>query len=1017
MNDENEVLSPTLPSLGSSRPRPRRNHKLSATSSLSPTYTSLPSLFEDEKLSAFFPSLFQPSADLPDSPSSAPSVLRCNRGECYRYPSIQEETEALDEEKTNEQEKLEVEEIGRSEKDKEDEETKKKDEKRDEERMEKKEEWDDGTGKEKKLIETRKEEDKEEEEGKKQMNNKVTRESECSCSSVVDEEVFYSLENAPCPPQPRPASHPPCLTPDSLPESYYTTNDGPSTEILSSPQSGGYDDEDVPMRFVYPPKISRLGSIYSHLTYSTTGSSSSDGESDTSATLPKKVTMRVKEKCSEKGDVRDGKHAWSAEFERRNKTDTAIGEVSKNSQACRSCINPIESSDHAKKVPPAKPPRFRVSKRNSNNEDKRKSREDPVRYKKISDQDKLSAKRSASMTNILESNLEVTHERHHRLSRSPAKEVTGLLHPHTKDQGEKKDRERYSSFRYKDAAKIVSSIMSKKAPFLHRKDASKSKHHPTKKTGKEEPPSLLPPPSPPPSSPPSSPAPPLPRRLPPPASAPLELAPAPPAPVEEPKQNDTASEATRPSRKPRHKDQETLPLGSLDKAQETCPSHGALLHFYCVKCRVVVCRDCTVVAHSQGENHKVLDTLDSLATLRSEAVTMLRHYTILDTMHASLTEIYRKFTLQHRDVDMGAMGKRLEEGKYLAAVVKEAEQMVTTWTNLHQIRECVSQWEARQDKWGDLVFLASRCALLANMCFPSDTVQLRLGSWVMPTPWIQLSHLLQPYLRASTPQTSSSHSKDGQLKPGGSERALKIPSPVQEARKRSGSPYGGGSSTGGTDQPFPHNARQMVLSNLVPYIILNPDIRYFMHVGGPRDVDLTLVVVPVGDHARNCLQQRRSIAAKSPDMLSKANHRPPMDAITLMEQQMTSGLCKTRITAFSMPLGPSATSTVVKVTFTDVKVVGDGQGLPEIENGLKRGDLIVDHASSGRSSLSVVVRDIGDFPGLRLGRVTWGMDSLACLVDSEDTKRMESSSLRAKIKATVKREEEAVYDVVFGMDL
>lgn len=75
-------------------------------------------------------------------------------------------------------------------------------------------------------------------------------------------------------------------------------------------------------------------------------------------------------------------------------------------------------------------------------------------------------------------------------------------------------------------------------------------------------------------------------------------------------------------------------------------SHGALLHFYCVKCRVVVCRDCTVVAHSHGEKHKVLDTLDSLATLRSEAVEMLRHYTILETMHAALKDIYRKFKRQ-----------------------------------------------------------------------------------------------------------------------------------------------------------------------------------------------------------------------------------------------------------------------------------------------------------------------------------------------------------------------------------
>lgn len=80
---------------------------------------------------------------------------------------------------------------------------------------------------------------------------------------------------------------------------------------------------------------------------------------------------------------------------------------------------------------------------------------------------------------------------------------------------------------------------------------------------------------------------------------------------------------------------------------------------------------------------------------------------------------------QHRDIDIAAIRKRLDEGEYLAEVVKEAECMVTTWTNLQKIRECVSQWEARQDEWGDLVFLASRCALLTNMNIPSDTVFLR----------------------------------------------------------------------------------------------------------------------------------------------------------------------------------------------------------------------------------------------------------------------------------------------------
>ncbi|MPD00611.1 hypothetical protein E2C01_096093 [Portunus trituberculatus] len=144
---------------------------------------------------------------------------------------------------------------------------------------------------------------------------------------------------------------------------------------------------------------------------------------------------------------------------------------------------------------------------------------------------------------------------------------------------------------------------------------------------------------------------------------------------------------------------------------------------------------------------------------------------------------------QHRDLDTEAMKKRLEEGKYLAKVMKDAEQMMTTRTNLHEIRQCVSQWEARQDEWGDLVFLASRCALLANMCFPSDTVLLRLGSWVMPTPWIQLSHLLLPYLKVPTPQTSPnspSHGKDGQVTPSGNDGALNIPSTMQEPRVRQG---------------------------------------------------------------------------------------------------------------------------------------------------------------------------------------------------------------------------------------
>ena len=196
--------------------------------------------------------------------------------------------------------------------------------------------------------------------------------------------------------------------------------------------------------------------------------------------------------------------------------------------------------------------------------------------------------------------------------------------------------------------------------------------------------------------------------------------------------------------------------------------------------------------------------------------------------------------------------------------------------------------------------------------------------------------------------------------------------------------------------------------------------RYFVHVGGSRDVNLTLVVVPVDDHAHDCLKRGCNNAIQSSDVLRQAKYSSSIDAITLVEQQMTCGSCRTRINASSMSLGPSSAPAVVKVSFSDVTIVSDGQGLPPVKDGVKRGDMIVDQSSHGRPTLTVIMKDIKDFPALRLGQVTWGMDSLTCLVNTEDTKRGEfsrSSGFRAKIKATVMREEEAVYDVMFGMDL
>ena len=58
-------------------------------------------------------------------------------------------------------------------------------------------------------------------------------------------------------------------------------------------------------------------------------------------------------------------------------------------------------------------------------------------------------------------------------------------------------------------------------------------------------------------------------------------------------------------------------------------------------------------------------------------------------------------------------------------VVQELEEVVSSWTNIYEIRKRLGQWEKRQHEWGDLVYLSSRCAILAEMHVPSDTVYLK----------------------------------------------------------------------------------------------------------------------------------------------------------------------------------------------------------------------------------------------------------------------------------------------------
>lgn len=108
---------------------------------------------------------------------------------------------------------------------------------------------------------------------------------------------------------------------------------------------------------------------------------------------------------------------------------------------------------------------------------------------------------------------------------------------------------------------------------------------------------------------------------------------------------------------------------------------------------------------------------------------------------------------------------------------------------------------------------------------------------------------------------------------------------------------------------------------------------------------------------------------------------------------------------------------VVKVSIPDIQVVAGGQGLPAAKGGVKKGDLIVDYDAKGKPVLSVVIRDMGDVPGLLLGRITFGLDGLQCVMDAEDIRRAEHTSIKAKILSSVRREEEPVYDVTFGLDL
>lgn len=52
---------------------------------------------------------------------------------------------------------------------------------------------------------------------------------------------------------------------------------------------------------------------------------------------------------------------------------------------------------------------------------------------------------------------------------------------------------------------------------------------------------------------------------------------------------------------------------------ESCTKHkGQGLNFFCKKCSVAVCRDCTVVDHKEGNNHEIVDVHEVLDELRAQ---------------------------------------------------------------------------------------------------------------------------------------------------------------------------------------------------------------------------------------------------------------------------------------------------------------------------------------------------------------------------------------------------------------
>ncbi|XP_064080503.1 uncharacterized protein LOC135197298 [Macrobrachium nipponense] len=454
---------------------------------------------------------------------------------------------------------------------------------------------------------------------------------------------------------------------------------------------------------------------------------------------------------------------------------------------------------------------------------------------------------------------------------------------------------------------------------------------------------------------------------------------------------------------------------NLQEDQDLCSEHQALLDLYCSKCRLVICGKCQESSHN-SKTHKVLSTPDALSMLRTETVALLRHYSLLRSMLTTLKRVYNRYANSNQNMKLVTeevyVSLRLGDETYLTKVVEEAEELAENAKNLSRIKGKVKEWETHQHDWGHVVFLVMRCKLLGNINAANDKVFIRLKEWVLPTPWIHLSHLLQPYLGDDINSTTLTPVRRGS---------------ILRKQNRSSELHGKSSeialeSRGQDVKTFPYNSTSVLVHSLLPYIIFNPVVRYFMHINNNINADITLVVEPSEEHVHQYLSRQRYTATYSPGTLRRNGYEPSDDALTIVEKQMMmGGKQRSRLIASyksSAATGSSpAENVLVKVCFPDIKVVSGGLGLAVAVGSLKKGDIIVDSDPARGPNLSVVITNVGEVPALRFGHVVQGLESFKCLVENEEKRRNEGMGIRAKIRATVKREEEATYDITFGLNI